>query len=163
MAAVPVEFTGLMYDLTGRTQQRVYMQGKMNIYGLSVGGGPIVPPDEVPPGQPPGIWGPTDPRPTPPIHMPQPPGIWGPTDPRPTPPIHLPPVHPGDPPLVIWGPNDPRPTPPIYLPPAPPDVSPAPPDIAIKPPPAEGGWAYVSPWGWGYFPKEGDSGPKHGR
>ena len=48
------------------------------------------------PGGPPlGIWGPTDPRPTPPIHMPpgsnQPPTIWGPTDPRPTPPIVIPP------------------------------------------------------------------------
>ena len=78
------------------------------------------------PGEPPGIWGPTDPRPTPPIVVPpggaypQPPlGIWGPTDPRPTNPIAG--MGPGgnfpQPPLGIWGPTDPRPTPPIYIPP----------------------------------------------
>lgn len=61
---------------------------------------------------PPGIWGPTDPRPG--WGLPgQPPGIWGPTDPRPTPPIHIP----GQPPLGIWGPTDPRPSHPIVLPP----------------------------------------------
>jgi hypothetical protein len=76
-----------------------------------------------------GIWGPTDPRPTPPIAMPpggvpgQPPlGIWGPTDPRPG--YGLPGNQPypdnslpGQPPRP-WGPTDPRPTPPIYIPPA---------------------------------------------
>jgi len=73
-----------------------------------------------------GIWGPTDPRPTPPIHMPPGAGgggggdlgIWGPTDPRPTPPIAWPP-------LGMWGPNDPRPTNPIVIPPeAPPGEQP---------------------------------------
>lgn len=61
--------------------------------------------------QPPlGIWGPNDPRPSQPIHLPpqgsgQPPlGIWGPTDPRPG--YGLPDVQP---PLGIWGPTDPRP------------------------------------------------------
>src|SRR5262245_42954052 len=44
-----------------------------------------------------------------------PPGIWGPTDPRPTPPIYIPPPG-GQPPPVSWGPDDPRPTPPIYWP-----------------------------------------------
>lgn len=60
-----------------------------------------------------------------------PPGIWGPNDPRPTPPIYLPPP-PGSnlPPLVIWGPNDPRPTPPIWLP--------KPPELPIPPDPPEG-------------------------
>lgn len=63
------------------------------------------------PGQPPGIWGPNDPRPTPPIHLPpwypgQPPGIWGGAPlPWPTPPIYYPPG--------IWGPTDPRPSNPI--------------------------------------------------
>ena len=90
-------------------------------------------------GQPPGIWGPTDPRPTHPIANPGnpnwpggPPGIWGPTDPRPTPPIYIPivppptdgnphPEHPiyipvPMPPDGIWGPNDPRPSNPITNP-----------------------------------------------
>lgn len=66
---------------------------------------------------PPGIWGPTDPRPG--WGLPgQPPGIWGgANEPFPTPPIVIiPPTEPGKPPLVIWGPGDPRPTPPIELP-----------------------------------------------
>lgn len=57
-----------------------------------------------------------------------PPGIWGPNDPRPTPPIYLPPPGSGLPPLVIWGPNDPRPTPPIWLPPDP-DLPPVDPEL----------------------------------
>lgn len=85
---------------------------------------------------PPGIWGPTDPRPgwglpgpQPPAGRPEhpifyPPGIWGPTDPRPgwglpegppgiwgggNVPMPTPPIHlPGSPP-GIWGPTDPRP------------------------------------------------------
>jgi hypothetical protein len=85
--------------------------------------------------QPPlGIWGPNDPRPTPPIA--QPPGGWGggggggPVDPGYSPPWARPqpPVDPGysppwaqvpggggqpQPPLGIWGPGDPRPTLPI--------------------------------------------------
>ena len=98
---------------------------------LSIGGGPIIPTPQPPsPGvpthpifYPPGIWGPTDPRPgwglpggggspgvpTHPIFYP--PGIWGPTDPRPG-----------------WGPVGPQPgpwpplfpTPPIYIPIQPP-------------------------------------------
>lgn len=92
-----------------------------------------------------GIWGPNDPRPTPPIFI-LIPGyppltIWGGANqPFPTPPIHIP----GLPPLQIWGPNDPRPgyglpgippgiwgggnepfpTPPIHIPPVPPDFVP---------------------------------------
>src|SRR5499427_1259276 len=67
---------------------------------------PVTPPGQQPPL---GIWGPTDPRPTPPIYIPQPPlGMWGPNDPRPTPPIYIPPVGGGTPPGVpihpIWGP-----------------------------------------------------------
>lgn len=109
------------------------------------------------PGQPPGIWGPTDPRPG--WGLPDggqgggsPPGIWGPNDPRPSPPIYLPPVQPGEPPLVIWGPGDPRPQPPIHLPPAPPDVN----EDGVKPPPEDGGWGYHPEYGWGYFPPQSD-------
>lgn len=41
--------------------------------------------------------------------LPRPPlGMWGPNDPRPTPPIYIPPEG-GQPPLGIWGPTDPRP------------------------------------------------------
>jgi hypothetical protein len=86
---------------------------------MPVGGGPYpdntLPGPQPPTGGPPGIWGPTDPRPTHPIAgVPpgggggQPPGIWGPTDPRPTPPIYIPPEG-SPPPLGIWGPTDPRP------------------------------------------------------
>jgi len=64
----------------------------------------IVQPEDTPPPQEPGT-------PAHPIVLP-PDGIWGPTDPRPNPPIVIPP----DPPLTIWGPTDPRPTPPINLP-----------------------------------------------
>lgn len=68
-----------------------------------------------PGGAPPGIWGPTDPRPG--WGLPQPPpGIWG-GGPFPTPPIIIPPDKPNTPPLVIWGGgNVPFPTPPINLP-----------------------------------------------
>lgn len=57
------------------------------------------------PGPPPGFWGPNDPRPD--NSLPgQPPGYWGGGNvPMPTPPIHL---GPGGG-TGIWGPNDPRP------------------------------------------------------
>ena len=70
------------------------------------------------PGQPPGIWGPPGPWPTPPIHFPpgqggggQPPGIWGgPIDPYPD---HGLPGRPG-----TWPPQrPPHPAHPIVLPP----------------------------------------------
>lgn len=94
MAEVPIQISGVLYDKTARTQQSVVLMGKASIIGLTVGGGPIIPPEEGG----------------------SPPGIWGPTDPFPTPPIVIPPETPSEPPLVIWGPNDPRPTPPIELP-----------------------------------------------
>ena len=130
---------------------------------------------------PPGIWGPTDPRPTPPIHIPSPPlGIWGPGDPRPTPPIHLgpggeiggPPVigggpiyppgiwgptdpRPGyglpGPPLVIWGPPGPWPTPPIHLPPDRPGGG-----GSVQPPaagvPIHGTMTFVPGYGYVFMP-----------
>ena len=79
------------------------------VQGIPVGGG------DGPQPSPPGIWGPTDPRPTHPIAgLPgfpgyQPPGIWGPTDPRPTHPIAGVPGGGGQPPLGIWGPGFPYP------------------------------------------------------
>lgn len=80
-----------------------------------------------------GIWGPTDPRPTPPIVLPIPPDAIAPG--VPTHPIYIPifpahpivippdaiapgvPTHPIVLPPIIWGPDDPRPTPPIVIPP----------------------------------------------
>src|SRR5215472_17965113 len=83
MAAVGVTITGKLYDRINRTTQNVVLIGDAHLTDLEVGGGPILPgggwpggPDEPPPRpqpRPPGIWGPTDPRPTPPIALPQPP------------------------------------------------------------------------------------------
>lgn len=84
MAAVELTITGVLYDKLQRTVQSVVLIGEASYTGLGPGGGPIVPP-----GQPPGIWGGGNvPMPTPPIPIypggtPNPPGIWGPTDPRP--------------------------------------------------------------------------------
>lgn len=84
-------------------------------------------------GQPPGIWGPNDPRPQPPIPVypggtPNPPGIWGPNDPRPGWGL---PGNPGggtgQPPGIWGGGNVPMPNPPIYLPP---EIHPQPPQGA---------------------------------
>ena len=75
---------------------------------------------------PPGIWGPTDPRPGWGLPKPEPPVIiWGGGNtPFPAPPIYLPPQTPGQPPVIIWGPPGPWPTPPIHIP-----IVPAPPGI----------------------------------
>lgn len=105
MAEVPIQISGVLYDKTARTEQSVVLMGKASIIGLSVGGGPIIPPDTGDGGKPPGTWG-------------------GAGEPMPTPPIHIPPTTLPDLPTGIWGPNDPRPTPPIYLPePKPPSGS----------------------------------------
>lgn len=83
MAAVEVTISGVLYDKLNRTTQNVVLIGEATLTGLGVGGGPIVPP-----GQPPQIWGPPDPRPNPPIAFP--PGWVGgvppqqPVDPPPT-------------------------------------------------------------------------------
>lgn len=129
MAAVPVTIVGFITDPSdpsaGAAAKPVIIVGQLSLTGLTIGGGPIIPPE-----QPPGIWGPTDPRPTPPIQLPPwaggwQPGIWGPTDPRPTPPIYIPPpgsqpppnVEPpeaGEPPVAIGGE---QPVHPIAVPP----------------------------------------------
>lgn len=60
MSAVEVTISGILYDRSARTQQSVVLIGEATLTGLGVGGGPIIPPVG---GSPPGIWGPTDPRP----------------------------------------------------------------------------------------------------
>ena len=120
MAAVDITISGVLYDKVARTTTPVSIVGEASLTGLGVGGGPIVP------GEPPGIWGPTDPRPTPPIHIP-PPGFGH----HPAHPIVLPPnvpAHPivippppgsTEPPdLIIWPPlpNNDLPVPPIVDP-----------------------------------------------
>lgn len=150
MAAVLVQIRGTLYDLTRRTSQQVLLQGEASLVGLGVGGGPI----EGGGGGGEGIWGGGNvPMPTPPIaNVPGAPGY------RP----------PGD---GIWGGgNVPMPSPPIAnvpgLPPhpdQPPDVPPEqPPGTVVKPPPTDGsgGWGYVHPYGWAYFPGGSDAGPK---
>lgn len=79
MAGVEVTISGILYDRVNRTTQNVVLIGEATLTGLGVGGGPIIPPGGG--GSPPGIWGPTDPRPTPPIHLPEAPSI--PTEPPP--------------------------------------------------------------------------------
>jgi len=106
-------------------------------------------------GAPPGIWGPTDPRPTPPIHLGPggggivsppiyyPPGIWGPTDPRPTPPIYIPPdgLAPGVPTHPIFLPV--YPAHPIVIPPD--SIGPGVPTHPIVLPPPQPGHPIVIP------------------
>lgn len=113
MAAVEVTITGVLYDKLNRTTQQVVLIGDATLTGVGVGGGPIVPPPG--PDHPPplGIWGPTDPRPTPPINFP--PGWVGGVPPvLPVPPdVTLPP--PGSPPVILPGTT---PTHPMVPPPA---------------------------------------------
>lgn len=118
MAAVELTFSGVLYDKYNRTQQNVVLIGEASLTGVGVGGGPIMPPGGG--GGPPGIWGPTDPRPTPPIMWPGYPGGGGGGQPpgggAPPHPSH--PIYPGE-----------HPEHPIELPPeVPPDI-PAPPDL----------------------------------
>jgi hypothetical protein len=137
MADVPVTLNGVLYDLYGRTTQRVVFIGDASYTGLGVGGGPM-------PGGPPlGIWGG---RPPPYVDI----GGPGP-QPHPEHPIVLPPVDPGGPPVQIW-PSPGHPAHPIVLPPPPPEGN--------KPPPPDGGWGYSSEYGWGYFPMGQSAGPK---
>ena len=111
MAAIDVTITGVLFDKVNRTAQPVVLIGEASYTGLGVGGGPVIPP-----GQPPGIWGPNDPRPTPPIHL----GPGGDI---------------GGPPVVGGGPIIPPPQ-------LPPDMTPQPgdPTTALPPPAGSGGW-----------------------
>jgi len=110
-----------------------YVSGYLNVTDQKPGEGGEHPehPIVIPPEPPLGIWGPTDPRPTPPIFIP--PDSIGPG--LPSHPIYLPvfpahpivippdsigpgvPTHPIYLPPVISGPPGPWPSPPIFLPP----------------------------------------------
>ena len=140
MAAVEITISGVLYDKLGRTTRPVVLIGEASLTGLGVGGGPMPPGDG-----PPGIWGPTDPRP-------------GYGLPGQQPPIGAHPEHPIYYPPGIWGPNDPRPG---WGLPKPPD---GPPENATepKPPPDGGGWGWHPEYGWGYFPMGGGK-PQPGR
>lgn len=138
MAAVEVTITGVLYDKLNRTTQQVVLIGEASLTGLGVGGGPMPPGPEGPVH----IWGPTDPRPTPPIYWPGYPGGGGGTQPpsgaHPSHPIYMPGAHPEHP---------------IVIPPAPEQP---PPDQSVgKPPPPDGGWGWHPEYGWGYFPGGG--------
>jgi len=115
MAAIPMTFNGVLYDLYGRTTQRVVFIGEASYTDLTIGGGPIIPPQQPqPPGQPiHPIWGPPGFAPPGPG---MPPGIWtGPVLPEQPPPgIVVPP--PGSPPVIISPPSGGQPVHPIAAP-----------------------------------------------
>jgi len=97
MSVVPIILSGVFYPKNKKDPPLVgTFVGNAAIAGLEVGGGPIIPPDEVPPVEPPlVIWGPPD----------MPPGFWGggmgpgvKPQPHPEHPIVLPPEQPPSPP-----------------------------------------------------------------
>lgn len=94
MAAVPVTFTGLLFDKKNKTQQNVTFIGLASLTGLGVGGGPVEPPPDIQPEPPLEIWGgPFDPpHPAHPIVLP--PLPEQPPDPT-TPPGIIPKPHEG--------------------------------------------------------------------
>lgn len=49
MGAIPVTIAGRLFDKTNKTEQQVALIGQLSITGLSVGGGPIIPPEVKPP------------------------------------------------------------------------------------------------------------------
>jgi hypothetical protein len=111
MATVPVQIDGVLWDQASKKPYKVTLLGQASIYGLGVGGGPIVPPDggNGPPSIgggpifPPEISGPPGPWPTPPIVIPLPPET--PNLPPPgSPPVHIAgtqPVNPMTPPAAV--------------------------------------------------------------
>ncbi len=127
MSAVPITITGILTTENGAGNATFV--GMASLTGLGIGGGPIVP-DE------------------------KPPHIWGPTDPRPTPPIHLGPGGDiGGPPVIGGGPI--IPPPPIDVPPGEPNA-----DGFIKDPPSNGGWGYHTKYGWMFDPGDSKPGPR---
>lgn len=86
MAAVPIQIDGVLWDHAQKKPTKVSLIGHAHILGLSVGGGPIMPPDTTPPSDlhpehpmvPPGGY----PHPEHPIVIPPPDG-GGPTPPDP--------------------------------------------------------------------------------
>lgn len=90
MSSVPVTIRGMMYPRDKSVKPYPFTcLGVAEITGLQVGGGPILPPDEVPEPDPPlVIWGgPIDPYPDHGLPMPQPP-IPPINPPNPVPPPH---------------------------------------------------------------------------
>jgi len=96
MSAIPVTIRGTLTtkapkggEVGGSGQQQCILCGVLNITGLAVGGGPVIPPEQLPPGKPVfPIWGPpgielpdspgfppvaTHPLPEPPEPFPEPP------------------------------------------------------------------------------------------
>lgn len=121
MSSVEVTINGILYDKTTKGARPVAIIGTAELTGLGVGGGPIIPPEGGQPGEPPGIWGPPGPWPTPPIQMP--PGTWpGQNPPHPAHPIVLPPEQ----------------VPPGMKPPTPP--APGSPVTPVPPPEGQAGW-----------------------
>src|SRR6516225_4816160 len=106
MAARPVMMVGVLYPLNKMDPPvPCYFYGNAWDPSLSIGGGPIIPPEQPPVGGPPGqpihpIWGPPGFVPPGPG---MPPGIWGgPIIPPDQPPVGGGP--PGVPTFPIWGP-----------------------------------------------------------
>jgi hypothetical protein len=147
MSSVPIQIDGVLWNHALKAGTKVSLIGQAHILGLSVGGGPIIPPDTSPP------------SPGEPGHPIVPPGGY----PHPEHPIALPPIDgappgsPGSPehPIVVPPPDGgAEPGHPIVIPP------PTNPPSEGKPPPPEGGWGWHPQWGWGYFPGQTNPGPK---
>jgi len=49
MAAVPIQIDGVLWDHAQKKPTKVSLIGQASILGLSIGGGPIAPPDTSPP------------------------------------------------------------------------------------------------------------------
>lgn len=121
MASVEVTISGVLWDKATKSGRAVLIVGEGSLTGLGVGGGPIIPPESGGGENPPGIWGPPGPWPTPPIAFP--PGTWpGQNPPHPAHPIVLPPEQ----------------VPPDMKPPAPPQ--PGDPTTPVPPPAGSAGW-----------------------
>lgn len=90
MAGIEITISGTLYDKLARTTQQVVLIGEATYTGLSVGGGPIYPPDYhpehpivLPPPHPehpivlPPEKPPTEPPVDPPTNPPSPSWVWG--------------------------------------------------------------------------------------
>jgi hypothetical protein len=49
MASIPIQIDGVLWDHAAKAGTKVSLLGQASIVGLTVGGGPIVPPDVTPP------------------------------------------------------------------------------------------------------------------
>lgn len=67
MAAIEITISGILYDKQNRTSQQVVLIGDASITGLTIGGGPILPPDRPP----------VDPPIDPPTNPPSENWVWG--------------------------------------------------------------------------------------